>query len=148
MPNWRKHIVSGSNASLNSLEVVHATGSFTGSFIGDGSLLTNVVASGSIQSASVAIRANTLSPAATASFSDISTLARAGSGSFSGSFQGDGSSLTGINASSVGYSNLITLTSNYTTTADSYNSLYGPLTIDSGVDVTVTAGSFLKIEDF
>jgi len=148
MPNWKKLIVSGSDATLNSLEVVHASGSFSGSFQGDGSLLTNVVASGSIQSASIAIRANTLSPAATSSFSDVSTLARAGSGSFSGSYQGDGSSLTGINASSVGYSNLITFTSNYTTTADSYNSLYGPLTIDSGVDVTVTAGSFLKIEDF
>tara|TARA_R110002049_G_scaffold290820_2_gene474443 strand:- start:417 stop:863 length:447 start_codon:yes stop_codon:yes gene_type:complete len=148
MPNWRKLIVSGSNASLNSLEVVHATGSFTGSFIGDGSLLTNVVASGSIQSASIAIRANTLSPTATASFSDISTLARAGSGSFSGSFQGDGSNLTGINASAVGYSNLITLAADYTTTSDSYNSLYGPLTIGSGVNVTINAGSFLKIEDF
>ena len=148
MPNWRKLIVSGSNASLNSLEVVHATGSFTGSFIGDGSLLTNVVASGSIQSASIAIRANTLSPTATASFSDISTLARAGSGSFSGSFQGDGSNLTGINASAVGYSNLITLAADYTTAANSYNSLYGPLTIGSGVNVTIAAGSFLKIEDF
>jgi|TARA_R110000851_G_scaffold149082_1_gene289595 hypothetical protein len=149
MPNWRKLIVSGSNASLNSLEVVHATGSFTGSFIGDGSLLTNVVASGSIQSASIAIRANTLSPAATASFSDISTLARAGSGSFSGSFQGDGSNLTGISAgNAVGYSNLITLAADYTTAANSYNSLYGPLTIGSGVNVTIAAGSFLKIEDF
>ena len=149
MPNWRKLIVSGSNASLNSLEVVHATGSFTGSFIGDGSLLTNVVASGSIQSASIAIRANTLSPAATASFSDISTLARAGSGSFSGSFQGDGSNLTGISAgNAIGYSNLITLAADYTTAANSYNSLYGPLTIGSGVNVTIAAGSFLKIEDF
>ena len=70
------------------------------------------------------------------------------SGSFSGSYQGDGSNLTGINASSVGYSNLITLTSDYTTTADTYNSLYGPLTVGSGVDVTVTAGSFLKIDTF
>ena len=102
MPNWKKLIVSGSDATLNSLEVVHASGSFSGSYQGDGSNLTGVVASGSIQSASVAIRANTLSPAATASFSDISTLARAGSGSFSGSYQGDGSNLTGINASSVG----------------------------------------------
>ena len=160
MPNWKKLIVSGSDATLNSLEVVHASGSFSGSFQGggsgsfsgsfqgDGSNLTGVIASGSIQSASVAIRANTLSPTATASFSDISTLARAGSGSFSGSYQGDGSNLTGINASSVGYSNVITLTSDYTTTANTYNSLYGPLTVGSGVDVTVTAGSFLKIEDF
>ena len=159
MPSWKKVIVSGSNAELSSV-----TGSFTGSFKGDGSLLTGVVASGSIQSASVAttsqtasvaLRANSLAPTvtasfadsattashtagtasianfattashalnvpntashalttvsasiadeastlsstATASFADISTLARAGSGSFSGSFQGDGSNLSGI----------------------------------------------------
>jgi|MDTB01.3.fsa_nt_gb hypothetical protein len=170
MPSWKKVIVSGSNAELSSV-----TGSFTGSFKGDGSLLSGVVASGSIQSASVAttsqtasvaLRANSLSPTvtatsastavlaqtasvatrantlaptatasfadsattashalnvpntashalttvsasiadeastlsstATASFADISTLARAGSGSFSGSFQGDGSNLSGI----------------------------------------------------
>ena len=149
MPNWKKLIVSGSDATLNSLEVVHASGSFSGSFQGDGSDLTGVIASGSIQSASIATRANTLSPTATASFSDVSTLARAGSGSFSGSYQGDGSNLTGISAgNAVGYSNLITLAANYTTAADSYNSLYGPLTIGSGVDVTIGAGSFLKIEDF
>jgi|TARA_A100001015_G_scaffold218681_1_gene245843 hypothetical protein len=95
MPNWKKLIVSGSDATLNSLEVIHA------------------------------------------------------SGSFSGSYQGDGSNLTGISTgNAVGYSNLITLAANYTTAADSYNSLYGPLTIGSGIDVTITAGSFLKIEDF
>jgi hypothetical protein len=94
MPNWKKLIVSGSDATLNSLEVVHA------------------------------------------------------SGSFSGSFQGDGSNLTGIEDSTVGYSNLITLASDYTTEANSYNSLYGPLTVGSGVNITVTAGSFLKIESF
>ena len=94
MPNWKKLIVSGSDATLNSLEVVHA------------------------------------------------------SGSFSGSYQGDGSNLTGIDASAVGYSNLITLTSDYTTTVNTYNSLYGPLTVGGGVNVTVTAGSFLKIDSF
>ena len=47
-------------------------------------------------SASVAARATTLSAAATASFADISTLSRAGSGSFSGSFQGSGANLTGV----------------------------------------------------
>jgi len=47
-------------------------------------------------SASVAARATTLSAEATASFADVATLSRAGSGSFSGSFQGDGSDLTGI----------------------------------------------------
>ena len=47
-------------------------------------------------SASIADLASTLSSTATASFADISTLSRAGSGSFSGSFQGDGKDLTNV----------------------------------------------------
>ena len=94
MPNWKKLIVSGSDATLNSLEVSHA------------------------------------------------------SGSFSGSFQGDGSGLTGINTSAVGYSNNITLSADYTTVSNTYNSLYGPLTVANGINITVTAGSSLKIEAF
>ena len=47
-------------------------------------------------SASISDLASTLSSTATASFADISTLSRGGSGSFSGSFQGDGSNLSGI----------------------------------------------------
>jgi len=47
MPNWKKLTVSGSDATLNSLEVVHATGSFTGSFAGDGSSLTGISAGAS-----------------------------------------------------------------------------------------------------
>ena len=47
-------------------------------------------------SASISDLSSTLSSTATASFADISTLSRGGSGSFSGSFQGDGSSLSGI----------------------------------------------------
>ena len=92
MPNWKKLIVSGSNAALNSLEVVHA------------------------------------------------------SGSFSGSYQGDGSGLTGTGI--PGYSNNITLTKDFTTATNSYNSLYGPLTVGEGTTITVTVGSFLKVEDF
>ena len=94
MPNWKKLIVSGSDATLNSLSVTHA------------------------------------------------------SGSFSGSFQGDGSGITGLNVSSVGYSNNITLSTDYSTQTNTYNSLYGPLSVDDGVTVTVNAGSFLKIESF
>ena len=40
MPNWKKVIVSGSDASLNTLNVNGASGSFSGSFQGDGSQLT------------------------------------------------------------------------------------------------------------
>ena len=47
-------------------------------------------------SSSIADLASTLSSTATASFADISTLSRAGSGSFSGSFQGNGKDLTNV----------------------------------------------------
>lgn len=67
-------------------------------------------------------------------------------GSFTGSYSGDGSGLSGV--SSTGYSNDITLSTDYSTVTNTYNSLYGPLTVGAGVNITVNAGSFLKIEDF
>ena len=43
MPNWKKIITSGSDATLNSLNLTNGvTGSFTGSFAGDGSQLTGI----------------------------------------------------------------------------------------------------------
>ena len=91
--------VSGSSAFTGSLFV---SGTLSGSFSGSGASLTGIVSSSTAvlaQTASVATRANGLAPTVTASFADISTLARAGSGSFSGSYQGDGSLLTGVVAS-------------------------------------------------
>ena len=115
MATWKKVIVSGSDAELNNLSVLKASGSFSGSFQGEvlGTMASSSVSTLS-QTASVALRANALAPtvtatsasvaarattlssAATASFADISTLSRGGSGSFSGSYQGDGSNLTGL----------------------------------------------------
>ena len=92
-----------------------ATGSFLGTFTG--SVLGNVIgdltgtasiadlattASHTDGTASIADLAtsasisNELSQLATASLSNVATLSRGGSGSFSGSFQGDGSGLTGV----------------------------------------------------
>ena len=91
--------VSGSSAFTGSLFV---SGTLSGSFSGSGASLTGIVSSSTAvlaQTASVATRANGLAPTVTASFADISTLARAGSGSFSGSYQGEGSLLTGVVAS-------------------------------------------------
>ncbi len=91
--------VSGSSAFTGSLFV---SGTLSGSFSGSGASLTGIVSSSTAvlaQTASVATRANGLAPTVTASFADVSTLARAGSGSFSGSYQGDGSLLTGVVAS-------------------------------------------------
>ena len=144
MAAWKKLIYSGSDAELNNLDVLKASGSFSGSF--QGSVLATVDSSSVsvlAQTASVAGRANALSSLATASFADSATTAshtagtasiantatsasfavlagtiRSGltashadtatsasraatgdgifSGSFSGSYQGDGSDLTGI----------------------------------------------------
>jgi hypothetical protein len=62
MPSWKKIIVSGSNASLNSLNVVNGiTGSFTGSLIGTASFATTAsFLLGSIISASNAGTASTV----------------------------------------------------------------------------------------
>ncbi|MDB4342893.1 hypothetical protein OAA23_00660 [bacterium] len=174
---------------------------FTGSFVGDGSNLTGIVVT-SADSASVAARATTLSPDATASYADSATTAshaltaitashtagttsiannavtasfatlagtirsgltasfadRATSASIADALSQLATASFAITAShalngggggtSIGYSNLQTLSADYTTEGDSYTSLYGPLTIADGVTVTVTAGSFLKVEDF
>jgi len=186
MPNWKKIIVSGSDASLSSayiegnltasaafltsasighLETIYETASViysSGSTkFGDtsddthertGSLLVsgNITLSEGTQLTGTSSFAITSShTAGTASFSNISTLSRGGSGSFSGSFQGDGSGLTGVSVTAdPGYSNDITLTSDFTTNVNTYNSLYGPLTVGAGTTVTVSVGSFLKVEDF
>jgi len=53
MPNWKKIVVSGSSAHLNQItgstfknnsavDSTHVTGSFTGSYTGDGAALSNV----------------------------------------------------------------------------------------------------------
>ena len=91
--------VSGSSAFTGSLFV---SGTLSGSFSGSGASLTGIVSSSTAvlaQTSSVATRANGLAPTVTASFADIATLSRAGSGSFSGSYEGDGSLLTGVVAS-------------------------------------------------
>ena len=205
MPNWKKIIVSGSDASLSSayiegnltasaayltsasighLETIYETASViyssgstkfgdtsddtherTGSLLVSGNITlsegTQLIGTSSFSitashalnipdTASYALAAVTSShTVGTASIANISTLSRGGSGSFSGSFQGDGSGLTGVSVTPTpGYSNEISLSSDYTTNINTYNSLYGPLTINNGVTVTVSAGSFLKVEDF
>ena len=203
MPSWKKVIVSGSNAELNNLSVAKASGSFSGSYQGDGSNLTAVTAISSstsilaqtasvatranalaptvtatsastavnAQTASVALRANALAPTvtatsasvaarattlsadATASFANISTLSRAGSGSFSGSFQGDGSDLTGIatsltiDADSGGTStvNLQTQTFDIAGTSNEVETTVSGQTVTIGLPNDVTIGQDVTI---
>ena len=76
MAAWKKLIYSGSDAELNNLDVLKASGSFSGSF--QGSVLATVDSASvavTAQTASVALRANALAPTATASFADSATSA-------------------------------------------------------------------------
>ena len=76
MAAWKKLIYSGSDAELNNLDVLKASGSFSGSFQGEvlGTMDSASVAV-TAQTASVALRANALAPTATASFADSATSA-------------------------------------------------------------------------
>ena len=73
------------------------TGSVLGNLIGTASIADNATTASHIITASFADSAITAShTSGTSSFANISTLARAGSGSFSGSFQGNGKDLTNV----------------------------------------------------
>jgi hypothetical protein len=77
-----------------------ASGSFSGSFTGDGSGLTGITDSPLVAGAGVIKVGNTVSigqdvaTTSSVTFGEVNT--DKGSGSFSGSFQGDGSDLTGV----------------------------------------------------
>ena len=73
------------------------TGSLTGSLLGTASIADNATTSSYVTTASFANSATTASQADRATTSSIADLAILGSGSFSGSFEGDGNNLTGIN---------------------------------------------------
>lgn len=96
-----------------------------------GAIRSGLTASFADRATSASI-ADTLSQLATASFAVTASHALNG----------------GSGGTSVGYSNLQTLSADYTTEDDSYNSLYGPLSVGDGVTLTVSDGSFLKIETF
>lgn len=122
MASWKKVIVSGSNISQLANDANYLTSAGTISNADSASvaarattLSTDATASfadlasvaRNANSASVAARATTLSNLATASFADLAGDARtatsashatSGAGTFSGSFIGDGSGLTGIDS--------------------------------------------------
>lgn len=103
MPNWKLVIVSGSDASLNSLIVNNNivarsfSGSFSGSFRGNGAGLTGVVASASPAGPNTSVQFNN---SGTTSGSSAFTFNKLTGGvtatSFTGSFKGDGTNLTGL----------------------------------------------------
>ena len=71
-------------------------------------------------------------------------------GGVSGSFEGDGSGLTGISATPF-VTTPLSLTSNFTTEANTFNVLKSlasdPFTIEDGVTLTITATSIVQVEE-
>lgn len=103
--------LSGSYSLSGSLTALEISGSFSGSFQGDGSGLTNIPASGIVglnlsQIASGSVSAS-ISPTSGLQI-NTNVTAPAFTGSFTGSFIGDGSQLTGIVSSKWSGSNPIT----------------------------------------
>jgi hypothetical protein len=105
---------------------------------------------------SISDLASTLSNTATASFADTATTA---SHVVTASFADNATSASfavtasyALNAAAggggVGYSNNITLSTDYTATANTYNSLYGPLYLSTSIDFEIEEGAFVKIEEF
>lgn len=82
MPNWRKLIYSGSDASLANITAITVSGSFSGSYVGDGSGLTGVVA--------------TIPSGIVSSSAQFRTITSPFTGSFTGSFKGDGSGILNV----------------------------------------------------
>ena len=80
MAAWKKLIYSGSDAELNNLDVLKASGSFSGSFQGE---VLGTIASSSVttlaQTASVALRANALATTVTATSASTAVLAQTAS---------------------------------------------------------------------
>jgi hypothetical protein len=156
MPNWKKLIVSGSDANLSSLNI-------------DGSLTAS---SAYLESASIGHlqtiyeTASVIYSSGSTKFGDTldDTHEITGSLLVTGSITGD---LTGtasianfattasyaLNAAAgggggVGYTNPQTLSADLTIEANTYASLYGPIEVAEGITIEIGTNSFLKIENF
>jgi hypothetical protein len=99
---------------------------------------------GSTNKAQVEMEASCLGIQYTNNGTEIAYLEKS-TGTFTATaFVGDGSGLTGISAAQAGgaiYENTQTITSNYTITAGSNGMSAGPITVNTGVTVTVPTGS-------
>lgn len=204
MATWKKVIVSGSNAEVNKINInggnqqisgsaadTRLSGSFSGSFSGDGSSLTGVIATaGSALSQSTGItpfsydgsstavvavsgastlNANTITKwtgnaFANSSLTDDGTTVSGSvsihatgansklTGSFSGSFTGDGSNLTGLattldisGSTGAGSVNLLTQDLTITGTANEIETSVSGQTVTIGLPNSVTISQNLTV---
>ena len=93
------HVVTAATASYTTYGTGSFTGSFSGSFVGDGSQLTNIPTASQASTASYIEASNITGSIPSSSFATTAShIQGIGSGSFSGSFVGNGSGLTNLQA--------------------------------------------------
>lgn len=146
MPNWKKLIVSGSDAALSSLIVTNEvtassyTGSFTGSVLGD-----------VLGTASIADLATTASYISTASFADSATTASQADNATSSSFALTASfalNADGGGGGGVGATNEQTISVDLHVSQSENLMLLQPFEVSDGTTITVEDEAFLYATDF
>ena len=168
MPSWKKLLVSGSDAAIPSVSTlsdftIDAGGDIildadgTDIVFKDGGtefgsikrVSSDLVIKSATNDKDIVFKGVDNSTTITALTLDMSDGGKAKfSGGVSGSFEGDGSNLTGISAGGFGYSNPISMSSDTDATAGNYTSIYGPMQVNSGVTFTIPATAEVKIETF
>ena len=170
MPSWKKLLVSGSNAAIPSVSTlsdftIDAGGDIildadgTDIIFKDGGtefgsikrVSSDLVIKSATNDKDIVFKGVDNSSTITALTIDMSDGGKAKfEGGVSGSFEGDGSGLTGISATPF-VTTPLSLTSNFTTEANTFNVLKSlasdPFTIEDGVTLTITATSIVQVEE-
>ena len=177
MPNWKKLLVSGSDAVIPSVSTlsdftIDAGGDIildadgTDILLKDGGtefgsfkrVSSDFVIKSSTSDKDIVFKGNDGGATITALTLDMSDGGKAvfggdvsGSITSTGSFgllQGDGSALTGVTAGGLNNSNPISMSADTSATAGNYTSIYGPMQVNSGVTFTIPATAIVKVETF
>ena len=170
MPSWKKLLVSGSDAAIPSVSTlsdftIDAGGDIildadgTDIIFKDGGtefgsikrVSSDLVIKSATNDKDIVFKGVDNSSTITALTIDMSDGGKAKfEGGVSGSFEGDGSGLTGISATPF-VTTPLSLTSNFTTEANTFNVLKSlasdPFTIEDGVTLTITATSIAQVEE-
>lgn len=170
MPSWKKLLVSGSDAAIPSVSTledftIDAGGDIildadgTDIIFKDGGtefgsikrVSSDFVIKSATSNKDIVFKGNDNGSTITPFTLDMSDGGKAKfEGGVSGSFEGDGSGLTGISASPF-VTTPLSLTSNFTTTANTLNVVKSlasdPFTIEDGVTLTITATSIVEVEE-
>lgn len=110
-----------------SIEGIASGSTFSGSFVGDGSGLTSLSAEWNGSRNGDSSITGSLTVSGSTSIVDFTNVAAISGSNFSGSFEGDGSGLTGVAATSIAFSNITSIPT-LVSSSNQFNSLTAPFT--------------------